>query len=104
MKDQEFDIQKIDPIIHERVRLAILVLLAESDSLDYNSLKRILKTSDGNLVSHLRKLEDNGLISVTKSFKGRRPRTTYSITDSGRARLSEYLAAMRQLLSRLDKD
>ncbi len=99
MQGREIDIHGLDPIIHERVRLAILVLLSETESLDYNSLKKVLKITDGNLVSHLRKLEDNGLISVKKSFVGRRPRTTYSITEEGRQRLSEYLKNLKQLIS-----
>ncbi len=102
MREEELDIKKLDPTIHERMRLAILILLADSGSMDYNSLKKVLKTSDGNLVTHLRKLEDKGLIAVKKFFEGRRPKTIYSITEEGREKLSEYLKAIKQLIGRID--
>ena len=65
----------LDRLIHERIRLGIVSALAANSSLSFNDLKRLLKTTDGNLSVHARKLEDAGYIACTKSFEGRRPKT-----------------------------
>lgn len=85
-------------IIHERIRLAIVSALAVNDSLTFNDLKAILKTTDGNLSVHARKLEDAGFITCTKSFEGRMPRTEYKLTKTGRAELERYLGHMEALI------
>jgi len=89
---------KLDPLIHERVRLGVLVLLSVHGTLDFKSLKDSLNVTDGNLSQHLRKLEDAGYIKVKKSFVKRRPKTTYSLTPMGRKRLSEYLENLEKFL------
>lgn len=90
--------EKLDPLIHERVRLGVLVLLSVHGTLDFKSLKDSLNVTDGNLSQHLRKLEDAGYIKVKKSFVKRRPKTTYSLTPLGRKRLSEYLENLERFL------
>ena len=78
----------LDRLIHERVRLAIVSALAVRDSLTFNELKTLLKTSDGNLSVHARKLEDAEYITCDKSFEGRVPKTEYRITASAGGRSS----------------
>ncbi len=94
-------IEQLDPIMHERVRLGILTLLAHAGELDFQALKRELRVSDGNLSQHLRVLEEAGIIAVRKGFLGRRPRTTYRLTPAGRRRFNAYLQELRSLLGSL---
>ncbi len=87
-----------DPLIHERMRLGIISALAVNQSLTFNDLKRLLKTTDGNLSVHARRLEEAEFITCTKSFDGRTPRTEYRITPNGRRSLEAYLAQMEKLI------
>lgn len=95
---EEFDIGRIDDIIHGRVRLGIMAVLAGVDSADFNTLKARLQTTDGNLSVHLRKLEDAGFVAVEKSFQGRKPLTQARMTDAGRKAFLSYLDAMAGLV------
>ena len=88
----------LDRLIHERVRLAIVSALAVRDSLTFNELKALLKTSDGNLSVHARKLEDAEYITCDKSFAGRVPKTEYRLTALGRRALERYLDHMEALI------
>lgn len=88
----------LDRLIHERIRLGILSSLAVNAALSFNELKRILKTTDGNLSVHARKLEEAAYIECTKSFQGRIPRTQYRITAEGRRALARYLDHMEALI------
>src|SRR5580704_14329302 len=81
----------LDRLIHERMRLGIVSALAANQALTFNELKKLLKTTDGNLSVHARKLEEAEYITCTKSFEGRMPRTEYRLTDSGRRALEKYL-------------
>jgi DNA-binding HxlR family transcriptional regulator len=94
----DFDIGRIDEVIHGRIRLGIMAYLSGADSADFNTLKAKLQTTDGNLSVHLRKLEDAGFVAVTKSFAGRKPLTEASLTEAGRAAFVAYLDAMAGLL------
>jgi DNA-binding HxlR family transcriptional regulator len=87
---------ELDRLIHERIRLGIVSALATNDSLSFNDLKRILKTTDGNLSVHARKLEDAQYISCSKYFEGRVPRTQYRLSAAGRRALSHYLDQMEE--------
>ena len=87
---------KLDPVIHERVRLAIISALAVNPELSFNDLKRILKTTDGNLSVHARKLEEAQYIACAKFFEGRVPRTEYRLTTAGRRALARYLDQMEE--------
>jgi DNA-binding HxlR family transcriptional regulator len=89
---------ELDRLIHERVRLAIVSALAARDSLTFNELKSLLKTTDGNLSVHARKLEDSGYVACTKSFAGRVPKTEYRLTALGRRALERYLDHMEALI------
>jgi len=90
------ELPELDRLIHERIRLGIVSALATNDSLSFNDLKRVLKTTDGNLSVHARKLEEADYISCVKFFEGRVPRTEYRLTSKGRAALSEYLDQMEE--------
>jgi DNA-binding transcriptional ArsR family regulator len=88
----------LDRLIHERIRLGIISALAANSSLSFNDLKRLLKTTDGNLSVHARKLEDAGYIACTKSFEGRMPKTEYALAAAGRKALEKYLNHMEALI------
>jgi len=90
------ELPELDRLIHERIRLGIVSALATNDSLTFNDLKRVLKTTDGNLSVHARKLEEAQYISCVKFFEGRVPRTEYRLTATGRRALAEYLDQMEQ--------
>ena len=94
----ETDPLALDRLIHERIRLGIVSALAVNDTLSFNDLKKLLRTTDGNLSVHARKLEDAGYIACTKSFEGRVPRTDFRITATGRRVLEKYLAHMEALI------
>jgi DNA-binding HxlR family transcriptional regulator len=87
-----------DRLIHERMRLGIVSALAVNESLTFNDLKTLMKTTDGNLSVHARKLEEAEYISCTKSFEGRVPRTEYRLTAAGRRALERYLDHMEALI------
>ena len=88
----------LDRLIHERMRLGIVSALAANRSLTFNELKKLLKTTDGNLSVHARKLEEASYIACTKSFEGRMPKTEYRLTDAGRRALEKYLNHMEALI------
>ena len=90
--------QDLDRLIHERMRLGIVSALAVNEQLSFNDLKKLMKTSDGNLSVHARKLEDAEYITCTKSFEGRVPRTEYRLTTAGRRALERYLDHMEALI------
>ena len=97
------ELPELDRRIHERIRLGILSALAINESLTFNDLKRLLKTTDGNLSVHARKLEEAHYISCAKFFEGRIPRTEYRLTATGRKALEEYLQQMEELI-RMTRD
>ncbi len=89
----------LDQVIHERRRLGIVSALAANDRQTFAELKAVLKTTDGNLSVHARKLEEAGYIKVTKGFEDRKPRTEYRLTTKGRRALDSYLQQMESILS-----
>jgi len=94
----DFDIEKIDEVIHGRIRLGIMAFLSGADSADFNGLKARLGATDGNLSAHLRKLEDAGYVVIDKSFVDRKPLTKVSLTEAGRKAFTAYLDAMKRLV------
>ena len=88
----------LDRVIHEHIRLGIVSALAVNRTLTFNELKALLKTSDGNLSVHARKLEDANYIACEKSFEGRTPKTEYRLTPAGRKALERYLNHMEALI------
>ena len=89
---------EFDRLIHERIRLGIVSALAVNRSLTFNELKTLLKTTDGNLSVHARKLEEAGYVLCAKSFDGRLPRTEYRLAPAGRRALERYLEHMEALI------
>ena len=94
----EFDYQQLDDIIHSRIRLAIMSILVGIDQADFIFLKKQVNTTDGNLSVHLRKLEDAGYITMTKTFVNRKPISYYQITSKGRKAFKLYVARLEKLL------
>ena len=91
-----------DEVVHQRTRLGILAVLAEAIEADFTYLRKVLDLTDGNLGRHLEVLDGAGLITVSKGYHGRRPRTRVTITPEGRRALRDELASMQALMERLD--
>ena len=85
---------QLDPVIHSRIRLAVLSILISVREASFNYLKETIGTTDGNLSASLSKLEEAGYISIEKSFKGKKPLTTCSIREKGRTAFSKYMKAL----------
>jgi DNA-binding PadR family transcriptional regulator len=88
----------LDPLIHERLRLGILSALVVQERLTFTELRDLLQTTDGNLSVQARRLETAGYVVCDKKFEGRKPKSTYSISPSGRVALEEYLEKLSSLL------
>jgi DNA-binding MarR family transcriptional regulator len=88
----------LDRLIHERMRLGILSALAVNERMSFGDLKSLLRTTDGNLSVHARKLEEAEYVLCEKSFEGRVPKTEYAITATGRRALERYLDHMESLI------
>lgn len=80
----------IDRLIHEPARLTLVANLYVVDSADFTYLSRRTGLTDGNISSHMTRLEDADYVSVTKTFEGKRPRTTYKLTTTGRKAFDKY--------------
>jgi DNA-binding MarR family transcriptional regulator len=90
--------ERLDRLIHERIRLGIVSALAVNDTLTFRDLKRLLGATDGNLSVHARKLEQAGYVACTKAFEDRIPKSTYRLTSNGRRALDRYLEHMEALI------
>ena len=91
--------EDIDPVIHERVRLAIVSTLAVAAEMSFNEVKASLSLTDGNLSAHARTLEEAGYIQIEKSFRGRRPLTTLRLTHKGREAFRRYLDLLQGIVA-----
>jgi DNA-binding HxlR family transcriptional regulator len=91
-------ISGLNKLFENRVRLGIMSVLMVNDSYDFNNLKEALDVTDGNLASHLKSLEENGLIMVNKQFLGRKPNTSYSVTEKGRRLFRIHLKALEDII------
>jgi DNA-binding MarR family transcriptional regulator len=89
---------RLDRLIHERTRLAIVSALAVNDSLSFTELKKLLQVTDGNLSVHARKLEEAEYVACTKTFENRVPMTRYKLTREGKRALERYLNHMEALI------
>lgn len=97
------DLGRIDDVIHGRMRLGIMVYLADTDAADFTELKTVLEATQGNLSVHLKTLEKAGYVAIEKSFKDNKPLTRVSITDKGRKAFSAYLDALGSLIGGKDE-
>jgi DNA-binding MarR family transcriptional regulator len=91
-------ISNINKAFESRVRLGIMSVLMINESYDFNSLKETLNVTDGNLASHLKALEEKGMIKVNKRFIDRKPNTRYSATEMGIAEFRQHLKALENLI------
>jgi len=88
----------LDQVIHSRIRLAVLSVLLSVKSAEFNYLKKLTGTTDGNLSTHLTKLEEAGYVSIAKSFRDKKPLTTCALSDKGRKAFAAYLQALEEYL------
>lgn len=84
-------VHDLDPLLHEKSRLALMSFLASGDAFTFRELKESLRMTDGNLSVHLRVLEQAGYVTVAKSFVGRKPQTRASLSHHGRVALERYI-------------
>ena len=89
---------QLDRVIHEKGRLAIMSMLAASPELSFTELRDALSMTDGNLTSHMRTLQENGYVAVSKSFQDNRPLTTCSLTAAGKKAFANYIDLLEQVL------
>jgi DNA-binding MarR family transcriptional regulator len=95
---QGFDINAFNKTFENRIRLGVMSLLMVNDKTDFNTLKDMLNVTDGNLASHINALEKAEYIEVQKQFVGKKPRTTYSVTEEGRKAFNDHLDALEKLI------
>jgi DNA-binding MarR family transcriptional regulator len=93
---------RLSVVVHQRTRLGILTVLSESGRADFTYLKGVLQLTDGNLGRHLEVLSDEGLISITKGYEGRSPRTWAEITKIGEVALAAEMATIKQLVAQFE--
>ena len=91
-------ISGLNKLFENRVRLGIMSVLIVNNSFDFNNLKDLLDVTDGNLASHLKTLEENKMIMVNKQFIGRKPNTSYSITETGTKSFRIHLKALEEII------
>jgi DNA-binding transcriptional ArsR family regulator len=91
---------ELDPLLHERGRLAIVSVLAAVESLSFTELRDRLEMTDGNLSVHLQKLEERGYVAIDKQFVGRRPLTTCRLTAAGRKAFGRYLDQLETIVKK----
>ena len=92
------DLGRIDEVIHGRMRLGIMVYLADVETADFTELKTVLDATQGNLSVHLKKLEEAGYVAITKSFVNNKPLTRIAITPEGRSAFAAYLEALGRVI------
>jgi DNA-binding PadR family transcriptional regulator len=92
------ELPDLNPVIHGKLRLALLSLLAGVEEAEFTWLRAKTNSTDGNLGAQLLKLEEAGYVAVEKKFVVRKPQSIYRITDEGRQALTEYVQALKQLL------
>ncbi len=92
-------ISGLNKIFDSRVRLGIMSVLVVNETVDFNTMKDLLNVTDGNLASHLKALEKEGVIEVKKQFIGRKPNTSYQITVLGRKLFMEHIDALEKLIN-----
>ena len=91
-------IDGLNKVFENKIRLGIMSVLAANGSADFATLKSLLELTDGNLASHTRNLEEAGYIRCEKKFVGRKPNTSYVITEEGREAFAAHIAALERFL------
>ena len=93
----------LDKLLEHKARLQIISILAANESFDFNSIKELLSLSDGSLATHIKALEREKYISVTKAFVDRKPNTKFKATERGRTAFKKHLDAMEELIRQQKK-
>jgi DNA-binding MarR family transcriptional regulator len=91
-------IGELNKAFESRVRLGIMSILMVNDSVDFLTLKEMLQITDGNIASHITALEKFNYIEVKKQFIGKKPNTSYSVTQTGKQAFAEHLDALEKLI------
>ncbi len=97
-----FNPDAVDELLHNPVRLAIMTALSQVEQGDFNWLKELTKATDGNLATHLRKLEEADYIRVTKTYSGRKPVTYYALTNKGSNALKNYITMLASIVKNFE--
>ncbi len=92
------ELPELNPVIHGKLRLALLSLLAGVEEAEFTWLRARTGSTDGNLGAQLGRLEEAGYVTVEKRFVQRKPQTLYRMTETGRAALTEYVQALKSML------
>ena len=95
------ELPELDPVVHGKLRLAVLSLLAGVEEADFPWLREKTGSTDGNLGAQMLKLEEAGYVAMEKRFAGRKPQTVYRMTTKGREALSGYVSALKALLGQV---
>jgi len=94
-----FDHTQIDDLIHSRIRLAVMAVLASVEQANFTFIRDQINATDGNLSVHMRKLEDAGYIKVDKRFEGRKPVSRYALTEAGRDAFQAYIDHLENMIN-----
>jgi DNA-binding MarR family transcriptional regulator len=89
---------QLDRVIHEKGRLAIMSMLAAAPELSFTEMRDALAMTDGNLTTHIKALQQEGYVTVSKTYQNRRPLTTCSLTTEGRKAFAEYINLLEQIV------
>ena len=98
MSESSFPINKLNKAFESRIRLGIMSVLMVNDTVDFTTMKELLKVTDGNLASHITALEKAEFIEVTKQFVGKKPNTMFSATKLGRKAFTTHLNILEKIL------
>jgi DNA-binding HxlR family transcriptional regulator len=93
------ELPNLNPVIHGKLRLAVLSLLIGVEQADFTWLRQKTGSTDGNLGAQMLKLEEAGYVAMEKRFAGRKPQTLYRMTPTGREALATYVSALKHLLN-----
>jgi DNA-binding HxlR family transcriptional regulator len=91
-------IDKLNPVFENRIRLGIMSVLVVGEPRDFTTLRTLLGVTDGNLASHLKVLEEHRYVKVKKEFVGRKPQTSYQVTDAGRKAFTGHLEGLESVI------
>ncbi|MEZ4722446.1 MAG: transcriptional regulator [Flavobacteriales bacterium] len=94
-------IHQLDKAFESRIRLGLMSILCVNQWVEFNELKTLLQVTDGNLASHVSALEKKGFVEIRKRFVGKKPNTTFRVTDEGRKAFDQHLQALEKLLKGL---
>ena len=98
-----FDYRALDSVIHSRIRLAIMAILASVEEVEFTFLRAKIGATDGNLSTHLSRLTDAGYVDVSRAMADGRPASRYRLTPNGRAAFIRYLSRMEELLGGIER-